>query len=219
MKTKKERISKIFKILGKFYEKSEKPTIRKTSEKNDPFKTLITCLLSLRTQDKNTAKTSTALFAVADTPDKIVKLPVKQLEKLIYSSGYYKNKARTIKHVSQVILEEHDGKVPESEYELLNIKGIGRKTANIVLSFAFKKEVIPVDTHVHVVSNRLGWAKTKNATQTELELMKVVPRAYWKELNTIFVLFGKEICITQSPLCSKCPVSKLCPRIGVKRSR
>ena len=219
MKFRKEKIIKVLKILKKEFKKFEKPTVRRTSEKNDPFKTLISCLLSLRTQDKNTAKASSQLFAIADTPEKIVKLPTKRLEKLIYSSGYYKNKARTIKHVSKTLIEKYNGKVPDNEKELLSIKGIGRKTANIVLAFAFKKAVIPVDVHVHVIANRLDFVKTKNPEQTEQELMKIIPKKYWRELNTLFVLFGQKICVTISPFCSKCPVKRLCPRTGVVRNR
>lgn len=217
---KHKKIMKTLKILDRWFKQFEKPTVRRTSEEtNNPFKILISCLLSLRTKDRNTAKASANLFAVADTPEKILRLPIKKLEKLIYCSGYYKNKAKTIKHVSKVILEKYHGKVPDTEQKLLEIKGIGRKTSNIVLAFAFKKNVIPVDTHVHVIPNRLGWIKTKNPEQTEKELMKIIPERYWFELNTVFVLFGQKICITQSPLCSQCPLNKLCPKIGVKRSR
>tara|TARA_Y100000310_G_C20478526_1_gene713586 strand:+ start:188 stop:760 length:573 start_codon:yes stop_codon:yes gene_type:complete len=188
-------------------------------KKPDPFKVLIACLLSLQTQDKNTEKASKALFAVASTPKQIVNLPIKKLEKLIYSSGHYKKKSRTLKHVSNEIIKRFNGKVPDTEEELLSIKGIGRKTANIVLAFAYGKDVIPVDIHVHVISNRLDWVNTKNADQTEYELVKVMPKKYWKELNALLVLFGKEICITISPWCSRCPISKYCPKIGVLRSR
>jgi endonuclease-3 len=215
-----ENISNVIKILRKWSLPYGLPTLRSTHKEKDPFKTLIACLLSLRTQDKNTGKTSAALFKVADTPKKILKLPIKKLEKLIYSSGYYKNKARTIKHVSRVILEEYNGKVPSSIDELIKIKGIGRKTATITRVFGFgKADCIPTDVHVHVISNRLGWVKTKIPEQTEQELMKVIPKRYWFELNTLFVLFGKNVCITISPLCSKCPIRKYCQRIGVKRSR
>ena len=173
----------------------------------------------MRTQDKNTAKASASLFKVADTPKKIVKLPMKRLEKLIYSSGYYKNKARSIKHVSKVLLEKFNGKVPSTKEELLSIKGIGPKTANIVLCFAYGKNVIPVDVHVNRIPNRLGLVKTKTPEQTEIELMKVIPKKYWREVNTTFILFGKNICVPISPKCSICPLNRLCPKIGVAKSR
>jgi len=216
---KRERAEKIIKILKKEFKNYRKPTVRRTSQNKDAFKTLISCLLSLRTQDKNTEKASEALFKVADSPDKILRLPLKRLENLIHCSGYYKQKARTIKHVSKIIKEKHKGKVPKNKKELLNIKGIGPKTANIVLCFAYGKDVIPVDTHVHKVSNRLGLVKTKTPEETEKELMKVVPKKYWREINTLFILFGKNICLSVSPLCSKCPLSNLCERKGVKKSR
>ena len=183
------------------------------------FKILISCLLSLRTQDVNTEKASRRLFEVADTPEGIISVPIKSLEELIYSSGHYKKKARTIKHVSQVLIKKFQGKVPKTREELMSIKGIGPKTANIVLSFAFGKEVLPIDTHCHRIPNRLGWIKTKTPEKTEEELNKILPRKYWREFNSIFVQFGKTICQPVSPLCSTCPVNMYCPRIGVKRSR
>lgn len=213
------KIDKIMKILLKEFKIYRKPTVRRTSAKKSPFKTLITCLLSLRTQDENTAKASKALFEVTDTPEGIVKLNIKKLEKLIFSSGYYKNKARSLKHVCKVLLEKYNGKVPKIKEELLSIKGIGPKTANIVLCFAYGKCVIPVDTHVHRIPNRLGLVKTKKPEETEKELMKIFPKKYWREINTTFILFGKNICLPISPKCSICPLNKLCPRKGVKKSR
>jgi len=216
----KKHISKIMETLNKYFEKYNPPTIRRTSKKTrDPFKILISCLLSLRTQDKNTGKASEKLFAVADTPEKISRLPVNKIEKLVYSSGHYKKKARIIKHVSKILIEKFKGKVPNTKQELLSIKGIGPKTANIVLSFAYNKSVLPIDTHCHRIPNRLGWLKTKTPEQTEKELEKILPRKYWKEFNTTFVLFGKTICQPVSPLCSKCPVEKYCKKVGLKRSR
>ncbi len=214
-----EKIERIMKLLAKEFKAYRKPTVRRTSEKKDAFKTLVSCLLSLRTQDKNTEKASNALFVVADTPKKIAKLPIKRLEKLIYSSGYYKNKARSIKYVSKVLLEKYDGEVPKTKEELLSIKGIGPKTANIVLCFAYGKQVIPVDTHVHRIPNRLGLVKTKKPEETEIELMKIMPKRYWREINTLFILFGKNMCLPISPKCSICPLSELCPRIEVKKYR
>jgi endonuclease-3 len=214
-----KNITKTIKLLEKYFKEYRKPTVRRTSQKKDPYKTLITCLLSLRTKDKNTEKASSSLFKVADTPKKISRLSLKKLEKLIYSSGYYKNKAKTIKHVTNIILKEYKGKVPDTESELLAIKGIGRKTANIVLSFAYNKPALPIDVNCHRVVNRLGWIKTKNADQTEKELKKTLPKRYWKEFNTLFILFGKNICKPVSLLCSICPINKDCPRIGVTKSR
>ena len=214
------QIIPVIKTLQKWAEDYEHPTLRRSSRERNPYKTLIACLLSLRTQDKNTDKTSRELFKVADTPEGILKIPQKKLEKIIYSSGYYKNKAKTIKHVSKVILEKYNGKVPSELDELMSIKGVGRKTATITRVFGFGiADCIPTDIHVHVIANRLGWVKAKTPEKTELELMKIVPREYWFELNTLFVLFGKKICQTQSPFCSKCIIRKYCKRVNVKRSR
>ncbi len=222
LKEKRRRAEKIMRLLLKEFLGYRKPTVRRTSESSGsstPFKVLISCLLSLRAKDENTEKVSKALFKVADTPEKIAKLPLKKLEKLIYSSGYYRNKARTIKEVSKTLIKKYNGKVPDTKEELLSIKGIGPKTANIVLGFAYGKDVIPVDTHVHRIPNRLGLVKTKTPEETEIELMKIFPKKYWKEINTIFILFGKNICLPVSPFCSKCPLNKLCKRVGVRKAR
>jgi len=212
-------VEKIMKILGKDFYKKGKTTLNRMRTKPDAFKILISCLLSLRTQDKNTEIASNRLFAVADTPEQIVKLSTPRLEKLIFSSGHYRKKAQSLKHVSRVLIDEFDSKVPETRDELLSIKGIGPKTANIVLAFAFGQAVLPIDTHCHRIPNRLGWVKTKTPEKTEKALEKVLPKKFWNEFNGMFVQFGKEICQPISPWCSKCPISDLCPRIGVVRSR
>ena len=216
---KQERIDKVMKTLTKHFDYKERTTLNRMRKKPNAFKILISCLLSLRTRDENTAKVSKKLFAVADTPQEIAKLPDKKLEKLIFSSGHYKKKAQTLKHVSKVLIKDHKGKVPNKKEELLKIKGIGPKTANIVLAFAYGQEVIPVDVHVHVTANRLGFVNSKNPEDTEKQLEKVLPRKYWREVNALFVLFGKEICDTRSPKCSICPIKDICPRNGVTRSR
>lgn len=213
------KIAKIMEILKAEYPTHDKTTLNRMRDKPDAFKILISCLLSLRTQDKNTEIASKRLFEVATTPEEILKLSDKKLEKLIFSSGHYRKKARTLKYVSKVLIEEFNRKVPDTREKLMSIKGIGPKTANIVLAFAYGKLVIPVDVHVHVLSNRLGWVNTKTPEQTEKELEKILPKRYWTEVNAIFIQFGKETCITLSPKCSMCPVKDFCPRIGVSRSR
>ena len=219
-KSKQKRFEQIMNILLKEYP-STKTTLNnmRHERKRDPFKILISCLLSLRTQDKNTEKASSQLFAVASTPQEIVQMPLPKLEKLIYSSGHYKKKSRVLKHVSSEIINRFKGQVPDTEEELLSIKGIGRKTANIVLGFAFDKLVLPIDTHCHRIPNRLGLIKTKNPEQTELEVAKILAKKYWAEFNSLFVQFGQTICVPISPKCSECPVSKLCKRVGVVKSR
>ncbi len=215
---KMKKIEKVMKILENEFPTS-RTTLNRMRNNPDTFKILISCLLSLRTQDKNTEISSGRLFAVAQTPKQILKLPMKKLEKLIFSSGHYRKKARTLKHVSEVLLERFNGKVPKTREELMSIKGIGPKTANIVLAFAFGKKVLPIDTHCHRIPNRLGWIKTKTPEKTEEELNKILPKKYWADFNSIFVQFGKTICQPVSPKCSICPVNEYCPRIGVKRSR
>lgn len=211
-------IEPIMKILEKEFPVS-KTTLNKMRKNPNAFKILISCLLSLRTQDKNTEIASSRLFAVANTPKEILALPLKKLEKLIFSSGHYRKKARTLKHVSKVILKEFNGKVPKTREELMSIKGIGPKTANIVLAFAFGKKVLPIDIHCHRIPNRLGWVKTKTPEQTETELNKILPKKYWTEFNSIFVQFGKTICQPVSPLCSTCPINRYCPKTKVIKSR
>jgi endonuclease-3 len=173
----------------------------------------------LRTQDKNTETASSRLFKAVKTPEEIIKMPVKKLERLIYSSGHYRKKARVLKSVSKEILERFNGKVPKNKEELLSIKGVGPKTANIVLCFAYGKNVIPVDTHVHRIPNRLGWVKTKKPEETERELMRIIPKKYWREINTTLILHGKNICKPISPLCSRCVISKECNKTNVLKKR
>lgn len=216
---KQKTIESIMKILQSYYPSHEKTTLNRMRNNPNAFKILISCLLSLRTQDKNTKIASKKLFEVADTPKEIIKLPIKKIERLIYSSGYYKNKARTIKHVSKILIEKFNGKVPKTREELMSIKGIGPKTANIVLAFAYGKKVLPIDTHCHRIPNRLGWIKTKKPEQTEAELKKILPKKYWTDFNAIFVQFGKTICVPISPKCSTCPINRYCPRIGVVKQR
>jgi endonuclease III len=220
MKNLSKNIEIVMKTLTKEFPVSKTTLNRmKTEEKPNAFRILISCLLSLRTQDKNTEIASRRLFEVADTPKEILSLSQEKLENLIYSSGHYKKKARTLKHVSEVIIKDFNNNVPSTREELMSIKGIGPKTANIVLAFAFGKNVLPIDTHCHRIPNRLGWIKTKTPEKTEEELNKILPKKYWREFNSIFVQFGKTICQPISPLCSTCPINKHCQKVGVVRSR
>ena len=206
-------------ILEEYFHYTERTTLNRMKEKPNAFKILISCLLSLRTKDSTTEIVSNKLFETADTPEKIIELPLKKLEKIIFSSGHYHKKALTLKHVSSEIIHKFNGRVPDKKEELLSIKGIGPKTANIVLNFAFNQLVLPIDTHCHRIPNRLGWIKTKTPEQTEKELEKIFPKEYWREFNGIFVLFGKTICQPVSPWCSKCSIEKYCSKTGVKKSR
>jgi endonuclease-3 len=213
-----ENIEKILKILEKKFPAST-TTLNNMRGKADAFKILISCLLSLRARDETTEIVSKELFKVADTPEKIAKIPTTKLKKIIFKSGHYNKKALALKSVSKEILNNYAGKVPKTYDELISIKHIGPKTANIVLAFAYGQKVIPVDTHCHRVPNRMGWVKTKNANETEKELIKIIPKKYWKEFNSIFVQFGRTICTPLSPKCSICPIEKYCKKINVRKTR
>ena len=185
----------------------------------DPFIIFISCLLSLRAKDTVTLPVSLELFKKARTPEELLKIPLDELEKLLYPLGFYRKKAETIRSASKDLITRFNGKVPNTEKELLSIKGVGRKTANLVLGCAFQIPAICVDTHVHRVANRLGWIKTTNPDDTEKELKRLVPKEHWIELNNYLVLWGQNICVPISPKCSQCVLSPLCPKVGVTKSR
>ena len=211
---------RVIKILEKEYPKWDAPVVTLLAQHTkDPYKILISTVISLRTKDEITAKASRKLFKLADNPYDMVKLSEEQIAKAIYPAGFYKNKAKTILDVSKTLIEKYNGKVPDTLDELLKLKGVGRKTANLVLSLGFNKPAICVDIHVHRICNRLGFVKTKNPEETEFELMKKVPEKYWISINNLFVAFGQVICKPVSPLCSKCPVEIYCEKIGVNRHR
>ncbi|HDQ13344.1 MAG TPA: endonuclease III [Sediminispirochaeta sp.] len=185
----------------------------------DPFEILISTLISLRTKDEVTAQAAKRLFARADDPRKMVELGVEEIQRLIYPAGFYRNKARNIVKISEILIDRYQGTVPDSQEALMNLPGVGLKTANLTLSLAFRQDYICVDIHVHRISNRLGWVKTENPDQTEKELQKVLPREHWIEINELFVRFGRSVCTPVSPWCSKCPLDVACPKIGVKKKR
>ena len=216
-----KNIDKIIKLLKKEVKDFENPVVSKIGEiQKDPFKVLISCILSLRTQDKTTGPVSLKLFKVAGTPKKLAKMPLKKIQEIVKPVNYYITKSKRIKEISKTIIKKYHGKVPDTFDELMELKGVGKKTAAITMVYGHRKaDYIPVDVHVHVISNRLGWVKTKNAEQTMDELMKIVPRKYWHDLNDLFVLHGQNICMTMSPFCSKCAIRGYCPKIGIAKSR
>src|SRR5260370_28491494 len=185
----------------------------------DPFRTLISCILSLRTKDATTAAASTRLFARAHTPTAIAALSPKTIERLIFPVGFYRTKARVIRGICRDLIEKFDTRVPDEIDALLTLKGVGRKTANLVVTEAYAKPGICVDTHVHRISNRWGLVGTKTPDRTEVALREVLPRRHWLEYNGILVAFGQTICHPTSPWCSRCKLADLFPRIGVRRSR
>jgi endonuclease III len=186
---------------------------------HDPFIIIVSCLLSLRARDATTIHVCRVLFNKIRTPQELLALPVADLEQIIYKTGYYKVKAQVLINLSHLLISKYQGKVPRILEELMSIKGVGIKTANLVLGLAFNEPAICVDTHVHRISNRLGVIKTKTPEQTEEALRKVLPRDYWIEWNKQLVMFGQTQCVPISPKCSTCPLRPVCPRIGVTKSR
>jgi endonuclease-3 len=214
-------IGRVLATLRREYAKWNAPVVTFIAlQTRDPYRVLVSCLLSLRTKDETTGPASLRLFALADTPPAMLRLTPRRIEKAIYPVGFYRTKARTILELSRVLVERYGGKVPDDLDELLTLKGVGRKTANLVLTQGFVKHAICVDTHVHRISNRWGYVRTKTPHDTEAALRARLPRRYWMEYNDLLVAFGQTICQPVSPLCeSRCPVRKLCPRLGVTRHR
>jgi endonuclease-3 len=206
------------------------PLVTKISKKKkDPFQILIATILSLRTKDEMTYKASKELFSRADTPDKILNLPIEELEQIIYPVGFYRRKAETIRTISRRVLEEYDGNVPDSLDELLSFKGVGRKTANLVITMGFGKPGICVDVHVGRITQRIGIVPIKGIKEdkpifydpdrVEMILREVLPQEWWIPINDILVRWGQNICTPISPKCSKCVINDVCLRVGVKKSR
>jgi endonuclease-3 len=188
-------------------------------DSHDPFRILISCLLSLRTKDEVTGQASGRLFARAHTPADILKLREATIARLIYPVGFYRTKAKVIRGVCRTLLQNYGGRVPDDLDELLTLKGVGRKTANLVVSVGYGKPGICVDTHVHRIANRWGYVKTKTPEETEHALRRKLPRRHWIVINDLLVGFGQNICKPISPLCSRCPVEGFCAKVGVTRSR
>ena len=188
-------------------------------EDRTPYHILITTILSLRTKDTLTSQIAPKLFDVADNPYEMVKLSPETVAEIIYPVGFYRNKAKSILAVSQQLIDNYNGQVPDDLDELLELPGVGRKTANLVVTAGFNKPGFCVDTHVHRISNRWGYIQTKTPDETEFALRDKLPPEYWIEYNGLLVSMGQNLCAPISPWCSKCPVSQFCNRIGVERSR
>lgn len=186
------------------------------SARSTPFKALVSVILSSRTKDETTLKVTKKLFSEINSPKDLLKLKEKEIEKLIYGVGFYKTKAKNLKKLAKILLKNYKGKVPDSLEKLLKLPGVGRKTANIVLSISFGKNTLGVDTHVHRISNRLGWVKTKTPEKTEQQLLKIIPPRLIRKLNKILVAYGQTICTPINPKCKICKLNKKCPKIGVK---
>lgn len=196
------------------------PIVTLVAERSkDPYQILISTLLSLRTKDETTTRASRRLFEKAKTLEAMLDLSAEEIEKLIFPVGFYRRKAQNIKTVSRLLLEKHEGRVPDDLDELLTLPGVGRKTANLVLTLGFGKPGICVDTHVHRITNRLGYVQTKNPDETEQALRSRLPAKWWIPINDILVAFGQSLCAPISPWCSKCKVAEYCERVGVKSNR
>ncbi len=212
-----QEIHTIIRILKKEVPKWRVPVVGHYTE--SPFTILISCLLSLRTQDKTTDAASARLFQLARTPQAMVKLSTPVIEKALYPVGFYKTKAKNIKKICQHLLSQNDGRVPDDIESLLNLPGVGRKTANLVVTIGYQKPGICVDTHVHRITNRWGYVQTKTPEQTEKALRQKLPQRYWIIINDLLVTYGQNICKPISPFCSQCKIRNYCDRVGVTVSR
>lgn len=213
-------IHAVVKAIHAFSKTRDVPAVERIErDSSDPFLVLISCLISLRTKDEVTEAASRRLFAVARTPQQMLNVPQAKLRKLIYPAGFYKTKSERIHQICQHLIGRFRGRVPETLEELLTLPGVGRKTANLVMTLGHGKPGICVDVHVHRISNRLGYVKTKDPNTTEMELRKKLPKRYWMEYNALLVSFGQALCRPLSPWCSRCPVESHCKKVGVSRSR
>jgi endonuclease III len=196
------------------------PSVSEVARENsDPYRVLVSTMISLRTKDAVTLRASEALLAVAPDPKRLAALTAARIEKLIFPAGFYRTKAKNLRAVARLLLDRHAGAVPSDMDELLTLPGVGRKTGNLVRNLGFGLPGICVDTHVHRISNRMGWVKTRNPTETEQALILVLPERYWISINELLVRYGQAVCTPLSPRCSLCPVADWCARVGVGRSR
>lgn len=214
------RIHAVMRRLAQAIDGLEEPAVEKIAEEQqeDPFQVLIATMLSAQTRDAVTAESSRRLFRAARTPRAMAKLPVKRIERLIYPVSFYRNKAVHVKRACEAILRRYGGRVPLVMEELLTLPGVGRKTANLVLILSARsRENICVDTHVHRISNRLGWVETRTPEQTEGALYRVADRRWWPIINLYLVTWGQNVCRPMYPRCGSCAIAELCPRIGVTK--
>lgn len=216
----KPDIHKIVAILREEVPRFDVPIVTEISRmRRDPFEVLISTILSLRTKDEVTRAAARRLLEKGRTPEAILKLSAQEIMALIFPVGFYKTKARTIREICMTLLEKYGGRVPDDLDELLKFKGVGRKTANLVITLGYGKYGVCVDTHVHRINNRLGYVKTKTPEETEQALREKLPRKYWIEYNDLLVTWGQHICRPISPFCSRCRIRPYCQQVGVERHR
>jgi endonuclease-3 len=214
-------IEKVLRILRREVRKWKVPAVGIVAEQavDRPFETLVSTILSLRTKDAVTEQASRRLLSRAPTPEAIAALPIAQIETLIYPAGFYHTKARNLRETARILLQDYGGKVPRTMEELLELPGVGRKTANLVITVGYGGYGICVDTHVHRISNRWAYVKTRTPEQTESALRDKLPRKHWRTYNDLLVTFGQNLCLPVSPWCSRCPVEQHCRKVGVSRHR
>jgi len=212
------KIPAIFKILKS--QNLHAPVAELISiQTNNPEKILLATILSARTKDATTAAASKRLFSRINKIQDLENISIKQIQKLIYPVGFYKTKSKHLKQLPKILKEKFNNKIPETIEELIQLPGVGRKTANLVRAVAFNKPAICVDVHVNRIMNRLGYVKTRNPHETEMALRKKLPRKHWEKINVLFVAFGQTTCAPLSPHCSRCPIIRYCNQVGVKRKR
>jgi endonuclease-3 len=195
------------------------PSVTVISQKSDPFAVLVSCIISLRTRDEVTEPASARLFKLAKNPAQLMKLSTATLEKAIYPAAFFRNKSQSLKNICKDLVDNYEGRVPDKLDELLKLKGVGRKTANLTLILGHNKPGICVDIHVHRISNRWGYVKTKSPDETEMVLRDKLPKRYWKGYNDLLVTFGQNICKPVSPFCGSCAIAETCPKIDVAKYR
>ncbi len=209
----------VIKILKREAKRYEEPVVTEVSKSRSPFQVLISCILSLRTKDGVTRVASKKLFELANTPQNMVSLSKDAIIKAIYPVGFYRTKAANILNICKTLIDKYDSRVPDELDELLKFKGVGRKTANLVMTLGYRKLGICVDTHVHRISNRLGYVKTRMPEETEFALRSKLPKRYWIIYNDLLVTHGQNVCRPISPFCSICKVERYCDKVGVTKYR
>lgn len=212
-------IKEALRLVRKAVKEWETPYLSQRKVTQDPFRTLVGCMMSLRTKDETTHIAAERLFSIASTPEAMRKLTEKKIASLIYPVGFYRQKAKNIRHLSTRLCEEYNSTVPDTIEDLITFNGVGRKTANLVVTEAFGKPGICVDTHVHRISNRWGYVQTRSPDETELVLREKLPHRYWLSYNKLLVAYGKNRCTPQSPYCSVCEIEPICAQNEVKRKR
>ncbi|HEX2956903.1 MAG TPA: endonuclease III [Chitinispirillaceae bacterium] len=217
MKIHSLQIAEVYELLKEEYHNHPAPVVELIEiQTHDPFKVLLATILSARTKDNVTAKAAQRLFAAVSSMNDIEKIDREHLEKIIYPVGFYRDKAENIKQLPSVIKERFGGNIPSTIEELVELPGVGRKTANLVVAVAFNKPAVCVDIHVHRIFNRLGYLETKTPLETEMELRASLPQKFWTTFNSYFVSFGQNTCLPIEPRCNRCPIFQYCSRINVK---